>query len=80
MVQSELPAPGREANEVILMTTKTKPTDPAAIIRELRKKLSESENEREKAVELAEKQRKKILELEKRVAKLEGVKNGTAND
>ena len=47
------------------MTTKTK-QDPAAIIRDLLRQLAESEKERAAAVELAEKQRKKIVILTKR--------------
>lgn len=39
--------------------------DPAAIIRDLRRQLAESEKERAAAVELAEKQRKKIVILTK---------------
>lgn len=46
--------------------------DPAAIIRDLRRQLAESEKERAAAVELAEKQRKKIVRLEK----LQGAKDG----
>lgn len=53
------------------MTTKTKPTDPAAIIRDLRRQLAESEKERAAAVRLAASQHEKIVRLEKMVQKLQ---------
>jgi len=62
------------------MTTKTKPDPSAALVAKLTRQLQIADTELREARELLLIQREKIERLERRVARLEGGKHGTAND